>query len=115
MEQKTGIFLAPVIQMLINKTWFQGKKDDGVVHPEFFEDEMLSLSTIALVLMIVSPYIYFPHSWLMYSESRLKITSMNGSPVGITTGNPGVFPGNLYPYPSKPTPMTTGVGFHGSG
>ena len=37
------------------------KKDDGVVHPEFFEDEMLLLSTIALVLMIVSPYIYFPH------------------------------------------------------
>ena len=54
MEQKTGIFLAPVIQTLVNKTWFRGKKDDGMVHPEFFKDEMLSLSTIALVLMIVS-------------------------------------------------------------
>jgi len=48
--------------MLINKTWFRGKKDDGVVHPEFFEDEMISLSTIALVLTVVSPYVLFsPH------------------------------------------------------
>ena len=28
------------------------------MHPEFFEDEMLSLSTIALVLTIVSHYIF---------------------------------------------------------
>ena len=35
--------------------------------------------------------------------------------LGITTGNPGVFLGNPYPYPAKPTPMTTGVGFHRSG
>ena len=59
-EQKREIFLVPVIQTLINKTWFQGKKDDGVIHPEFFEDNMLSLSTIALVLTVVSPYILFP-------------------------------------------------------
>ena len=55
MEKKTRIFLVPVIQTLINKSWFRGKKDDGVIHPEFFEEEMLSLSTIALVLTVVSP------------------------------------------------------------
>ena len=38
-----------------------------------------------------------------------------GCGLGITTGNPGVFPGNLYPYLAKPTPVTMGVGFHGSG
>ena len=38
-----------------------------------------------------------------------------GLRLGITTGNPGVFPGNLYPYLSKPTPVTMGRGFHGSG
>ena len=31
--------------------------------------------------------------------------------LGITTGNPGVFPGNPYPYLSKPTPVTMGRGF----
>ena len=46
-------------QMLVNKAWFQGKKDNGMMHPEFFEDEMLSLSIITLVLTIVSPYFYF--------------------------------------------------------
>ena len=54
MDKKSGIFLAPIFQTLINKSWFRGKKDNGVVHPEFFEDDMLSLSTIALVLTVVS-------------------------------------------------------------
>jgi len=31
------------------------------MHPEFFEDEMLSLTTIALVLTIVSLYVSFIH------------------------------------------------------
>ena len=44
----------PLIQTLVNKTWFQGKKDDWAMHSEFFEGEMLSLSTIALVLTVVS-------------------------------------------------------------
>jgi hypothetical protein len=55
-----GIFLVPLIQTLINKTWFRGKKDDGVIHPEFFKDEMLSLITIALILTVVSRHVYFP-------------------------------------------------------
>jgi len=61
-----GIFLTPVIQTLINKTWFRGKKDDGVIHPEFFEDEILSLSTVALVLTVVSPRVWVPlfSSWI---------------------------------------------------
>jgi len=35
--------------------------------------------------------------------------------VVIVTGNPGVFQGYLYPYPSKPVPTTKGRGFDGSG
>ena len=31
--------------------------------------------------------------------------------VGNVTGYPGVFPGNLHPYPSKPVPASTGAGF----
>ena len=76
-EQKMGIFLAPVIQMLINKTWFRGKKDDGVMHPEFFEDEMLSLSTLALVLTIVSLRVYFPlHGWCNLRPDRKQSRQM---------------------------------------
>ena len=30
-------------------------------------------------------------------------------------GNPGVFQANPYPYLRKPTPLNTGVGFHGYG
>ena len=33
----------------------------------------------------------------------------------IVMGNPGVFQGYLYPYPSKPVPATKGRGFDGSG
>ena len=29
------------------------------MHPEFFEDEMLSLATLALVLTVVSIFVYF--------------------------------------------------------
>jgi hypothetical protein len=47
------MFLAPIIQTLVNKAWFRSKKDDGVRQPEFFKDEMLSLAAIALVLTVV--------------------------------------------------------------
>ena len=33
--------------------------------------------------------------------------------VGIITGNPGVFQGYPDPYPSKPVPVTKGMGFRG--
>ena len=32
--------------------------------------------------------------------------------LGNVTGYPGVFQGNLHPYPSKPIPASMGVGFH---
>jgi len=35
----------------------------------------------------------------------------NESPVGNCTGNPGVFQRNPYPYPWKPIPIHTGMGF----
>ena len=51
---KTGIFRAPLIQTLINKIWFKNKEDDGAIHPEFSEDNMLPMATIAFVQTLVS-------------------------------------------------------------
>ncbi|KAF8960234.1 hypothetical protein BDZ97DRAFT_1905964 [Flammula alnicola] len=50
---KTGIFRAPLIQTLINKIWFKNKEDDGAIHPEFSEDGMLSMATIAFVQTVI--------------------------------------------------------------
>jgi hypothetical protein len=50
---KTGIFRAPLIQTIINKVWFKNKEDDGVVHPEFSENNVLPMATIAFVLTVV--------------------------------------------------------------
>jgi hypothetical protein len=51
---KTGIFRAPLIQTLINKVWFKNKDDDGVIHPEFSENDVLPMVTMAFVLTLVS-------------------------------------------------------------
>ena len=37
------------------------------------------------------------------------------SVVGNTMGYPGVFLSNPHPYPSKPAPAVTGMGFYGCG
>ncbi|CAA7270374.1 unnamed protein product [Cyclocybe aegerita] len=52
-EAKTGIFRASILQVIINKMWFRNKDDEGVIHPEFLEDDMLALPTLALALTIV--------------------------------------------------------------
>jgi Domain of unknown function (DUF6532) len=51
---KSGIFRAPLIQTIINKIWFKNKEDDGVVHPEFSENDVLPMATMAFVLTVVS-------------------------------------------------------------
>ena len=51
---KTGIFRAPIIQTIINKVWFKNKDDDGVIHPEFSENDTLPTATIAFVQTLVS-------------------------------------------------------------
>lgn len=51
---KSGIFRAPLIQKIINKVWFKNKQDEGVIHPEFSEDDKLPMATIAFVLTVVS-------------------------------------------------------------
>jgi Domain of unknown function (DUF6532) len=40
--------------MIINKVWFKNKQDDGVIHPEFSENDSLPMATIAFVLAVVS-------------------------------------------------------------
>ena len=51
---KTGIFRAPLIQTLVNKIWFKSREDDGVIHPEFSENDILPMVTIAFVQTVVS-------------------------------------------------------------
>ena len=51
---KTGIFRAPLIQMIVNKVWFKNKEDDGVIHPEFSKNDALPMATMAFVLTVVS-------------------------------------------------------------
>lgn len=53
-ESKTGIFRAPLIQTIVNKVWFKNKEDDGVIHPEFSENDALSMVTMAFDLTVVS-------------------------------------------------------------
>ena len=55
---KTGIFRAPLLQILINKIWFKNKEDDGAIHPEFSENDMLPIATIAFIQTVVS-YIFY--------------------------------------------------------
>jgi hypothetical protein len=45
--------MAPLIQTIINNSWFRDAKDDGVVHPEFSDGGKLSLVTLAFVLTVV--------------------------------------------------------------
>jgi hypothetical protein len=92
---KTGIFRAPLIQTLINKIWFKNKDDDGVIHPEFSENDMLPMVTMAFVLTLVShlfrifllPKIFF----------RLKITLTSGLLVNTL----------MSPLPLQPTRLNT--------
>ena len=53
-ESKTGIFRAPLIQTIINKVWFKNKEDDGIIHPEFSENDTLPMATVAFVQTVVS-------------------------------------------------------------
>ncbi|KAF8970182.1 hypothetical protein BDZ97DRAFT_1652999 [Flammula alnicola] len=39
--------------MLVNKIWFKTKEDDGAIHPEFSEDDMLPKATIAFVQTVI--------------------------------------------------------------
>jgi uncharacterized protein DUF6532 len=47
------MYMAPLIQTIINNVWFRDEKDDGVVHPEFSNGGKLSLVTLAFVLTVV--------------------------------------------------------------
>ena len=48
---------------------------------------------------------------LSAATSLASINTDEDSMVGNVTGYPGVFLGNLHPYPSKPVPASTGAGF----
>jgi hypothetical protein len=55
---KKGIFRAPLIQTLINKIWFKNKEDDGAIHPEFSEDDILPMATVAFVQTVVKVFFF---------------------------------------------------------
>ena len=78
---KTGIFRAPLIQMIINKVWFKNKEDDGVIHPEFSENDIIPMATMAFVLTVVS--FNFLLLTILSSSFRLRITLTSGSLANI--------------------------------
>jgi hypothetical protein len=41
------MYMALLIQTIINNAWFQDAKDDGVIHPELSNGGKLSLITLA--------------------------------------------------------------------
>ena len=63
-DSKMGIFCAPLIQIIINKVWFKNKEDDGVIHPEFLENDSLPMATIAFVLTVVSLFFVIAFNFL---------------------------------------------------
>jgi hypothetical protein len=48
-----GIYESPVIQEVINLTWFANKSDEGIEYSSYFENG-IPFVTIALVLTAVS-------------------------------------------------------------
>ena len=84
---KTGIFRAPLIQTLVNKVWFKNKEDDGIIHPEFSENNVLPMATSAFVQTVVSLILIFTFNLKLFLlpniSFRLKITSMSGSLVNM--------------------------------
>jgi hypothetical protein len=80
---KKGIFRAPLIQNIINKVWFKNKDDDGVIHPEFSENDMLPMATVAFVLTLVI-FNFRLFLFLTNPFFRLKITLMSGSLANIS-------------------------------
>ena len=88
---KTGIFRAPLLQTLINNVWFKNKEDEGIIHPEFSENNTLSMATMDFVLMVVSPVlqnrIQVVYKTLNGANKpfRLKTTWTNGSLVIMST------------------------------
>ncbi|GLB43996.1 hypothetical protein LshimejAT787_1501800 [Lyophyllum shimeji] len=53
-KARTGLFLPPVLQIIMNKTWWKNKNDEGVVRPEFSDGGRgVPLVTIALVFTVV--------------------------------------------------------------
>ena len=51
------MYMAPLIQTIINNVWFRDEKDDGVVHHEFSNGGKLSLVTLAFVLTVVRLFV----------------------------------------------------------
>lgn len=65
-QARSGFFRAPVIQTIINKTWFMHTEDLGINHHDLFEAENGGLATevIALAATAVSgPLILRARSW----------------------------------------------------
>ncbi|KAF8067065.1 hypothetical protein FPV67DRAFT_1417403, partial [Lyophyllum atratum] len=51
--KRTGMYLHPIIQAVVNKMWFKSKTDEGVTHEEYSTDDAIPLVTIAFVLTAV--------------------------------------------------------------
>lgn len=55
-KARTGIYESPIIQEIINITWFANKSDEGIEYGAYFQNG-IPLVTIALVLTAVSSFL----------------------------------------------------------
>ena len=73
----------------------------------YFHFEVLTSNALRLKPLLIS------QTWNSSQSHGLRILRLPW--LGNSMGNPGVFQANPYPYLRKPTPLNTGVGFHGYG
>ncbi|KIM38489.1 hypothetical protein M413DRAFT_12710 [Hebeloma cylindrosporum] len=51
LEKKSGLYQHPIIQKIVNKSWFNNPRDEGIVYVDLFDP--LSVEAIALVLTAI--------------------------------------------------------------
>jgi hypothetical protein len=62
MQARSGLYRHPIIQSIINKTWFRNKTDEGVTRAAYSEGGGISVVTLAIVLTVVchrAPFFVF--------------------------------------------------------
>jgi hypothetical protein len=47
------LYRHPIIQVIINKTWFRHKTDEGALRSAYSDNGMVSIVMVALVLTVV--------------------------------------------------------------
>ena len=78
-----------------------------------------SCTDMFLRFLVLEAIVFHVYKACVFTQNARQVSSlleiMSLLFTRITMGNPVVFQGYLYPYPSKPTPTVEGMGFAGQG